>query len=87
MVIYVIDPNTSVLTLKDGSVHVTRPTIMGKVAGHIIKSEYTAEAIALWLETRHDLVQNVFPNMDAEDREFLMTGITPAEWNKMMGVK
>jgi hypothetical protein len=29
------------------------------------------------------MVQVAFPNMNAEDREFLMTGITPAEWNEM----
>lgn len=85
MVIHVIDRHTSVLTAKDGGVHITRPTIMGKVAVHTIYSEYTAEAIALWLETRHDLIQNAFPNMNAEDREFLMTGITPDAWKEMFG--
>ena len=29
-----------------------------------------------------DLIQNVFPNLSADDREFIMTGITPEEWGK-----
>jgi hypothetical protein len=28
------------------------------------------------------LVQRAFPHLSAEEREFLLTGITPAEWNK-----
>ena len=28
-------------------------------------------------------IQNVLPHLSAEHREFLMTGITPNEWNKM----
>lgn len=28
------------------------------------------------------LVQNVFPNLSADEREFLMTGITSFEWDE-----
>ena len=28
-------------------------------------------------------IQNVLPFLSAEHREFLMTGITPDEWNRM----
>lgn len=31
------------------------------------------------------LVQDVFPDMSADDREFLMSGFTPAEWSHLMG--
>jgi hypothetical protein len=68
---------------------VTRPTIMGGVATHIIDSEYGPEEIAFWLEARMTrrysslLAQEAFPNMKPEDREFLMSGITPEAWNKM----
>ena len=30
------------------------------------------------------LSQDAFPQLDADEREFLMTGITPAEWNEMV---
>ena len=29
------------------------------------------------------LIQNMFPNLNADDREFLMTGITPEQWDAM----
>ena len=32
-----------------------------------------------------ELIQNAMPNLNAEQREFLMTGITPAEWNEAFG--
>jgi len=28
-----------------------------------------------------ELIQNAMPNLSADDREFLMTGITPEEWD------
>ncbi len=28
------------------------------------------------------LIQDAMPQLSAEEREFLMTGITPAEWNE-----
>jgi hypothetical protein len=31
------------------------------------------------------LIQNAMPNLTADEREFLLTGITPAEWEKTFG--
>lgn len=31
------------------------------------------------------LIQNAMPNLSADDREFLMTGITPEEWEAEFG--
>ena len=30
------------------------------------------------------LIQDCFPDMSADDREFMITGLTPAEWNSLM---
>lgn len=30
-------------------------------------------------------VQNIFPHLSIDEREFLKTGITPEEWNKRFG--
>lgn len=30
-----------------------------------------------------ELIQNVFPNLSADDREFLITGMTEEEWNDL----
>ncbi|MHA1234949.1 MAG: hypothetical protein ACTSQL_07675 [Promethearchaeota archaeon] len=34
-----------------------------------------------------ELLQNAFPNLPAEEREFIKTGVTPKEWNDMFGSK
>ena len=31
------------------------------------------------------LAQDAFPHLSADDREFLMTGITPSEWDNAFG--
>jgi hypothetical protein len=36
-------------------------------------------------QTGYGLIQEVFPNLSADDREFIMSGITPEEWNEHMG--
>jgi len=30
-------------------------------------------------------IQDIFPHLPAGEREFLMTGITPAEWDEIFG--
>ena len=30
-------------------------------------------------------VQNIFPNLNVDEREFLISGITPEEWSKSIG--
>jgi hypothetical protein len=34
---------------------------------------------------RGAMIQNAFADLNADQREFLMTGITPAEWADMFG--
>jgi len=31
------------------------------------------------------LIQDAFPTLNADEREFIKTGITPEEWDKMFG--
>ena len=33
------------------------------------------------------LIQNIFPNLSGEEREFIKTGITPKEWEELFGVE
>lgn len=32
-----------------------------------------------------ELIQNAFPMLSADEREFIKTGITPEEWESMFG--
>lgn len=43
----------------------------------------TEEQLALW--NNGTVIQNAMPNISADDREFLMTGITPEEWEEVFG--
>jgi len=36
-------------------------------------------------QQRGALIQNAMPNLTADQREFLMTGITKEEWDEMWG--
>ena len=40
----------------------------------------TVEQIAKWQSG--ELIQDVFPDLPKEQREFLLSGITPEEWEK-----
>ena len=44
----------------------------------------TQEQISRW--AGGELVQDVFPDLDENQREFLITGITPDEWENALGV-
>ena len=37
-----------------------------------------------WLR-REDLIQYIFPTLDADTCEFIQTGITPSEWAEIFG--
>ena len=36
-------------------------------------------------QQRGVMIQNAMPNLTADQREFLMTGVTAEEWNEMWG--
>ena len=40
----------------------------------------TAEQLAIW--AAGELAQNAFPDLTPEQREFIMTGIIPEEWDE-----
>ena len=41
--------------------------------------EVTQEQLSSW--ESGTLIQNAMPNLSADEREFIMTGITPDEWD------
>ena len=46
---------------------------------NVMDIDVTEEQIALW--ESGVLIQNAMPNLSADEREFIMTGITPEEWD------
>ena len=43
----------------------------------------TPEQLEAW--QKGTLIQRAMPDISAEHREFIMTGITPEEWNSLFG--
>ena len=35
------------------------------------------------IEAKIELIQNIVPHLSSEEGEFLITGITPQEWNEL----
>lgn len=46
---------------------------------HQMDLPITSGQLARW--EAGDPIQNVFPHLSAEQREFILTGITPEEWD------
>ena len=44
----------------------------------------TEEQLSYYAESGK-CIQDALPHLTCEEREFLMTGITPAEWNELFG--
>ena len=47
---------------------------------HEMEIDVSEKQITLWMEGA--LIQDVMPNLSPDEREFIMTGITPAEWDE-----
>ena len=63
-------------------IEVTRTSILtGKT--NTISLPVTQEQLDLY-ENSKELIQNVMPNLTNEEREFVKTGITEYEWNKLI---
>ena len=45
--------------------------------------DVTEEQIASW--QGGELIQNAMPNLTADEREFIKTGITAEEWEELFG--
>jgi len=49
---------------------------------HTMDLNVTKEELARFEGGEH--AQNVFPNLNADEREFLISGVTPEEWDEMI---
>ena len=63
---------------------VTKKSIIsGKT--NTMELDISQEQLDRWESVDKQLVQVAFPNLSSSEREFLMTGITPTEWNDTFG--
>jgi hypothetical protein len=52
---------------------------------NVMDIDVTEEQLALWESGM--LIQEAMPNIGSDEREFIMTGITPQEWDNAMGIE
>lgn len=46
--------------------------------------DISQEQIEEWNSPKRErLIQDIFPNLSEDEREFIMTGYTPADWKEM----
>lgn len=61
---------------------ITRTSVVsGKTTTREI--DVTQDQIDVW--EAGELAQDAFPHLSADDREFIMSGITPEEWEELFG--
>tara|TARA_Y100000114_G_scaffold21179_1_gene16999 strand:+ start:2609 stop:2818 length:210 start_codon:yes stop_codon:yes gene_type:complete len=67
-------------------VEVTR---ISPLTGNVNKMylDISQEQIAEWNAPAEErrLIQDIFPNLNDDEREFIMTGYTPADWRALHG--
>jgi hypothetical protein len=58
-------------------------SISGKQNTREIPISVESYSLGMQAWKRGELIQNAFPMLSPADREFLMSGITPEEWDEM----
>ena len=76
-------PKMHVEILEENLLRITKTSIFtGK--DNTMELPISLERLARW-QHGEGLIQNVFPDLDTTQREFLMTGATQEEWDEMFG--
>ena len=65
-------------------IQVTRQSVITKKI-NTMELPITQEHLDPYETVGDMLIQDAFPNLDKEQREFLLSGITPQEWNDTFG--
>ena len=60
-------------------------TNRSQITGEIHTMDMIVDALDIEAWREGALIQDVLGYLSADEREFLMTGITPAEWTKFLG--
>lgn len=70
----------SITFYSDGTADIFRQSLFsGK--WHVAKMRLTKDQYNSWHKTGR-LIQDVLPHLDKDEREFLLTGATPSEWDE-----
>jgi len=74
------------MRLEQMTENLTNVTMVSQFTGKVNSMQLPVNhwAIESWLMGK-DLIQNALPTLSPDQREFLMTGMTPLEWTNMFG--
>jgi hypothetical protein len=74
------------LTKNRNNMEVTRTSQLTGIQ-HTFELDVTEEQLSRFENRREngEYVQSIFPNLSRDWREFILTGITPKEWDDMFG--
>ena len=65
-------------------IQVTRQSVITKKI-NTMELPITQEHLDIYETVGDILIQDAFPNLDAGQREFLLSGVTPQEWEETFG--
>ena len=65
-------------------IQVTRQSIITRKI-NTMELPITQEHLDIYETVGDILIQDAFPNLNEEQREFILSGITPQEWNDTFG--
>ena len=77
-ILIIIITNSPIVGQKGLTMLITRTSSLSGNTNSM-EIEVTQEQLSSW--ESGVLIQNAMPNLSADEREFIMTGITPAEWD------
>ena len=66
------------------TIQVTRQSVITKKI-NTMELPITQEHLDIYETVGDILIQDAFPNLDAGQREFLLSGVTPQEWEETFG--
>ena len=73
--------NITMASAATGSVNTMNINVTEQQLAHYVNSGMCIQDA--WVDG--SLIQDVMPDISADEREFIMTGITPDEWDAMFG--
>jgi hypothetical protein len=78
---------TGGLTLERLSATSTKVTATSTLSGNLntLELHVSQERIVVWLQGG-TLIQDAFPELNAQQREFMLTGTTQDEWDDVFGI-
>ncbi len=76
----------SLVRVNDNIVELTRQNMFGEEASRCFEAKWN-EFVPNFQKWMRDemLIQDAFPDFSADDREFIVSGLTPDAWDKIFG--